>query len=62
MLYFLLLLARRLRKFISSRKPYLLAGQPFYNLLANIVSFRLPRETYLGKKLQGIRELRNFRN
>jgi hypothetical protein len=47
----LLLLARRLRKFLSSRQPYLLAGRLFYNLLANIVSFRLPRETYLRKKL-----------
>jgi hypothetical protein len=50
-LHFLPLLARRLRKLISSRQPHLLAGRPFYNLLDNIASFRLPRETYLGKKL-----------
>jgi hypothetical protein len=60
--YILLLLAHRLRKLISSRQPHLLVGRPFYNLLANIASFRLPRETYLGKKLQGIRELKSFRS
>jgi hypothetical protein len=45
--------------FFSSRQLYLLAELLSYSLLANIVSFRLSRKTYLGWNLQGSRELKN---
>jgi hypothetical protein len=35
-------------RFFSSRQLYLLAELLFYNLLANMASFRLSRKTYLG--------------